>query len=647
MSADVFRQATPRRKLSNTHREMLIDGSGILPGIVKNRGYYSLEPVNIQLLIGAEVLPKGTINAESWLGIPLYRPDGSYHCDIVRVYGGSAEERHKYCWPKGFRNALDVHPDALDSLDDEAYELGFTEGIKKTDALLSAAMREGIKLVPVALMGPYGWRSKNAPGSAVVPDVYDLPLGKRIMHVISDSDYRFNDDVRKGWNDAVRFFSSKNPDTEFNAKTRLIIVPPQGSEKQGADDFISKGRSVAELLALGASPDFLADEAQNPDMSAHIPILYHRGLEILRGAEADISYLMEPIMPEASITLLAGDTGTYKTWAAMSLMLDGAFGYDWNGHPGMKEPVEPFGSLYVNKEMGGQMMAVRLRQLVNAEEYANNADFDTIVQQHIMVVEDKELDLAKEIHRNRLEDLIIETGAKLIILDSMSMCWTGDENKASEVAEFFMQLRGITERHNVCWVLIHHLVKPQTKGRSVDKFLVRGSGQIVQQSDTVVLFSLYDTIEPLEEGARLIAVHHAKTRTTMELPAWAVAFNTNDGLFFNMKYAGLLAEIKAKEYSKTTDPHKLMAWAIQAMSTMSGLKASTGSPGLRTGNLISLLSATWPTTEGKPPSEATIRRVVNTLAEKGHLSCVEENRHTGNLYQLTDEQIVGSSEEDS
>lgn len=632
MSADVFLAAAPlkRRQLSNAHRSILEQDSAILSEIIKGRGYYTLSSASIKILVGENVISKMALAGESWLAMPILRPDGVYHGDVIRVYGGNCPV--KYIWPTGLRLAVDIHPMCLDDLDDPAIPIMYTEGIKKGDAILSRSIIEGIPLIPASLSGNWGWKTKGTAGSSVVPDILEIPVTKRVVYVNSDSDFRTKDEVRKGWTEAAYYFAGK---TEDKTKSLLVVTPANGVAKQGADDFFQHGGTLAELLATAATPVMTHLETID---SQNSPILlpYRTGFEVVSTAATAIPYLMEPIIPEDSIMLVAGHSGTYKTWHILSQMLDAAFGYEWTDHPGIKKPITPYTTIYINKEMSRAMLDQRLKLLAVNKRYADRPDFQEILEKHIVVVEEKEMDLASQPQRDRLENLIQLTGAKHVVLDSFSMCWTGDENSASEVAAFFMLIRGITERKHVAWTLIHHLVKPpqgSKRGKDPDRFNVRGSGQLIQQTDTALLLMTPDTDDPPSGDGRVVQITHAKTRTTKEMVSWLTKFQDHDGMFYDITYVGAVNELRAKAYSKSGgDPLKFASWMKGALTYCAPIYPS--GPGMRTKQLIALLQASWEVPGESAPSASTMQRHLNYMADNNLIECVERNGKLGDRWRL-------------
>lgn len=634
--SDKYKQATPykTRTLQKAHKQTLVTGSSILPGVVRERAYYSLKESNVRVLVSQGVVPAYVLRAESWMGIPIYRPDGRHHGDIIRLFKGPASAP-KYVWPAGQRNAMDIHPLAWDLIDKPDVPLVFVEGVKKEDSVLSQAIAEGIEIIPIGLNGAWGWKISTDGGSLVSPDLLDLPLHKRQCYIIGDSDYRSNDLVRQGFDGLSTYLSSKKDSQDENrAKVLLVAVPPSGVGKQGADDYFVSGGSLASLLSLGVTPRYFAIASKEQEEQK--PVAYESGLTMFNTALEKVPHMVEPILPEGSILLLAGHSGSYKTWHAIKLMLDGAFGFSWTDHPGLGQPGKAFKSIYVNKEMSGAMMKTRLRQLAKDPKYAGVPDWHNILDKNIFCVQEPEMNLAEPIHRARLEAFISEVGAQLIILDSFSMCWTGDENKANEVADFYMHLRGITERTGVCWGLVHHLVKPQGRKDSPDKHTVRGSGQIVQQADSILLFTLYEEDEakkPSNTAVKEIIVTHTKTRTSMEMDSWMTTFDVGDGLFYSLRYIGLLKDRRASEYTRSHGSSiKFEKWAKTALARMPAM-LPTGS-GLRTKQLSVLLTAAWPELDGeKAPSDSTIQRQIKIMADTGDLEMLDVNKKLGNLYR--------------
>lgn len=631
---DVWEDVAPiaSRVLDDEHRETLEIGSGIAPDIIERRGYYSLDKRQILLLIQQEIIAPSAMRAESWMGIPIWRPDGHKHGEVIRQFGG--DTLFKYIWPTGLRLAIDVHPDDVDLLQDPEIPVMITEGIKKADALRTAARCEGIPLVVLACNGCDGWKAKVTGSSIASPDLWDIPWEGRRVYVNSDSDYRTNNQVSRGWNECAAYLSSKTGEH----RTFLVVTPPSGTAKQGADDWLSSGKRLDDLLEYAQTPEraVLDDSGERP------PLILKTGLRLIRDSGDHIPHLIAPIIPERAITLIAGHSGTYKTWHALGMALDGAFGFPWLKHLDLSMEHGPFTSLYVNKEMSGIILGQRLKTLLQDKKYTTIPDYEQIVENRLLFTHDSELDLSKPDQRDRLEDAILTAGAEMVFLDSLSMSWHGDENSSSEVGDLYAALRGIIERTGAGFSLLHHLLKPPggrpSKTPMVSQFAIRGSGQLYQQADACLLLDLYASSSSLQsDDERLVTLHHIKARTSRELPAWVVKFETNDGLFTSMTYLCKLAEAKAQAYAESGgDTSMLQDWIIEASLSMPAMLPGVGNPGFRAKQFFLMLQQSWTVPGKSAPSDSTIRRHVDLLVESGRILLLEESKRYGNLYRLAE-----------
>jgi hypothetical protein len=177
--------------LSEDHRKMLLEESGIDPGVVEARGYHTVEKkVEIKRLgfSDTQCNPPGLL-------IPIYSPAGDivtyqYRPDQPRIKDGKPI---KYETPSGSRMALDVHPFARDKLGDPSVPLFVTEGIKKGDALVSRG------LCAVTLLGVWNWRGTNDKGGKVALSEWEyvaLNNGRR-AYIVFDSDVMLKPEVHQ------------------------------------------------------------------------------------------------------------------------------------------------------------------------------------------------------------------------------------------------------------------------------------------------------------------------------------------------------------------------------------------------------------------------------------------------------------------
>jgi hypothetical protein len=247
--------------LSEAHRKMLLEESGIDQEVVEARGYRTVETQ-------ADLKRLGFSDAQRnvpGLLIPVYSPAGEiatyqYRPDLPRV--GRDRRTIKYETPLGTRMMIDFHPSMRGNLDDPAVPLWLSEGIKKTDSLTSRG------LCAAALLGVWNWRGTNGRGGKVVlPDWELIALNGKQVYVVFDSDVALKPQVHAALARLKPFLESRG------AEVAVIYLPSgKGSIKQGVDDYLVAGNSVDDLLGLATTtlrkPPEDAENGEEPDTQA-------------------------------------------------------------------------------------------------------------------------------------------------------------------------------------------------------------------------------------------------------------------------------------------------------------------------------------------------------------------------------------------
>ena len=227
--------------LSDRHLQALEDGSAILRDVLEERSVYSTA--------GGRELPDGFSQRQRRRGggilFSVHRPNGEtdycFRPDAPdpECPGRKYEMRCKKLGAPG--NVLDVHPNARHLIGDRRVPVIFVEGIKKADAITSAARRAGVEVLVVAISGVWNWLSDGKP----IPDMFDVPVEQHNAYICFDSDVFRNPDVH----DAQRRLEEHL--TARGAKVRVAYLPDQADgSKMGADDFLAGGHTYAELMAL-------------------------------------------------------------------------------------------------------------------------------------------------------------------------------------------------------------------------------------------------------------------------------------------------------------------------------------------------------------------------------------------------------------
>jgi hypothetical protein len=177
----------PPLELSDEHRRMLLEESGIDPKIVAQRGY--------RTVCNRTEIPGCFPRWQRVRGLlaPMFSPDGettSYqlrpHKPIVRKDGDAP----KYETPHGSQMIVDVHPRNRDKVRDASVPLWITEGIKKGDSLASRGV------CAIALAGVWNYAVAETHGKELLPCWDHVALKGRRVYIVYDSDVMVKKDVQ-------------------------------------------------------------------------------------------------------------------------------------------------------------------------------------------------------------------------------------------------------------------------------------------------------------------------------------------------------------------------------------------------------------------------------------------------------------------
>jgi predicted transcriptional regulator len=205
---------------------MLFEGSGIAPGVARERGTYSVRR-------GADVpQTSGWLPMKPGIVFPVHTLDGE---TFPRLRPDNPGRLPKYMQPKGHPNRLDVHPRQHERIKQPGGMRYVTEGEKKVDAGVSRG------LLMVGLSGVWnGQKDKE-----LIPDWDLLPLKGERYCIVFDSDIESNPDIQMAADRQERLLR------ERGAEVFIALLPPApDGSKQGLDDFFAAGGTVKELKLL-------------------------------------------------------------------------------------------------------------------------------------------------------------------------------------------------------------------------------------------------------------------------------------------------------------------------------------------------------------------------------------------------------------
>lgn len=202
--------------------------------------------------------------------------------------------------------------------------------------------------------------------------------------------------------------------------------------------FNTQGRAASEIIADGfAKVRAIASEA--PDAKA-LPML---SFDQLRAQAQAVSWTVKHILPADSVGLLFGASGTFKTYIAIDAAMHVVHGLKWLGRRTKKGP-----ALFIAGE-GGTGLAARLEAWHRARRLPAPPG-------NMLRVVPVALDLGTDAWRVAEAAAAAGIQPSIVVVDTFSQTFSGEENSANEVAEYFRQVGNHLRAMWKCTVLVIH-----------------------------------------------------------------------------------------------------------------------------------------------------------------------------------------------
>lgn len=431
-------------QLSEEHRVMLQEESGISRQVIRERGYRTIRDTRELREVGFSasqchgpglLIPISHVNEEiegiSTVLKYQFRPDTARTVDGKPV---------KYETPAGNKICLDVPRRSAELIADRNTALWITEGIKKADAAASNG------LCCIALLGVDCFR---------VDDWEFVPLANRSVNICFDSDVMVKAAVRHALERLSAFLRERGA----NVKYTILPVSADGS-KTGLDDFLRQTGDIHDLM------NHVHDQLPLTDDDNPFATGYTRA-----------SDLSDPVLPakhflglyEGGLTLLIGETGSGKSSFLYNVAIRAAKGRAYLGvdhAEGNRCHV-----LYIDPENAGNTRSTRLERIAAGRP------------RRLVFHDGQDVDLSKPAHIERLKNFITSRGFNLVIIDPIANLFnTRDENDNAEAARQMRALIGIARATSACIVAVHHSGKNQTD------IYGRGASARLAAADVGILF---------------------------------------------------------------------------------------------------------------------------------------------------------------
>lgn len=184
------------------------------------------------------------------------------------------------------------------------------------------------------------------------------------------------------------------------------------------------------------------NQAEQPSAApvATLPML---NLAELNAASQNVRWLIKSVLPAAAVGVMFGASGTFKSFVALDAALHIAHGMPWQGKKTKQGAV-----VFIAAEGGTGLM-----KRINAWHQSKGLSWADIPFFVVPV----------PVMLNKSTAAVVEAAARLgvvpalVVVDTMSQTYDGEENSASEVAGYFGQL---SEHFRTLWacsvMVIHH-----------------------------------------------------------------------------------------------------------------------------------------------------------------------------------------------
>jgi hypothetical protein len=231
-----------------------------------------------------------------------------------------------------------------------------------------------------------------------------------------------------------------------NVRAYARVVAQHYAERQliaGMDEAVKMAWQqdvpLAERVARIASVVSKA-ERQGEGQGLRVPVLRLDDLKQQAGA---MKWAVKRIVPAASVGMLFGGSGTFKSFIALDLALHVAHGLPWLGRITKPGPV-----LYIAAEGGAGLWA-----RIDAWHRERQLRWKDVP----LYVVPTAVDLTNDAWRVVESAQVLGVSPALVVVDTLSQTYTGEENSSNEVADFLREIRSqLSLPFGACVLVIHH-----------------------------------------------------------------------------------------------------------------------------------------------------------------------------------------------
>lgn len=310
--------------------------------------------------------------------------------------------------------------------------------------------------------------------------------------------------------------------------------------------------------------------------------------ELMSQDYPDQEYIVDRLVPASSITILSGQSRSFKTYTLLDMALCVASGRPLFGQFATQET----GILIIDEENGERLLQKRLKQL-NATEnlpiYVTSFGGFHLDDNHI----------------EQVLNFCSEKNIGFIIIDALIRIHNADENSAKDMSKVFQKLRAFTKQDIAVLVTQHHR-KMGANGDMGAGNNLRGSSDILAAIDSHIGVNRKDNL--------YLTFTQDKQRYDVELDPFQVKVNVDDD-GFQFEYLGL--------FRKPADKSAILYSAV--------IDSLTEHAELLQGELQEKLAE-----RGVATNEHELRKLLNRWVAEGALPQPKKGRGTSKIFWVED-----------
>jgi len=233
-------------------------------------------------------------------------------------------------------------------------------------------------------------------------------------------------------------------------------------------------------------------------------------------------WILEPLIPAESITVLDGLGGSGKSWFSVDLAYSVTLGQTFLG----KFPVKRRGPvLYLTAEETPQIFLSRLRMIRN--HYPKSESFHWISMLHEEI---GKAGISSYLCRKYKGEQIATLTAELLeirisvikpvltILDSLVNFFGLNENDSEDAMFFYDVLKTLTTKYKTAFLILHHQNKEGMRAQSDDVISFRGSGVLREQARSRIIYKSVDLGEGMFAKKILLEKSNYYSKLRNEIP---------------------------------------------------------------------------------------------------------------------------------